>query len=70
MAQPASYPRGTVGSFTGGKVPGLKADHSPPSNAEVKNAWSYSSTTTYTFMAWCLVKYRYIFVTYNFKRMF
>jgi hypothetical protein len=26
------------------KRPGLEADHSPPSNAEVKNAWNYTST--------------------------
>jgi hypothetical protein len=26
------------------KRPGREADHSPPSSAEVKNAWSYSST--------------------------
>jgi hypothetical protein len=38
-AQPASYPIGTRGSFPGGK-----AVHSPPSSAEVKNAWSYTST--------------------------
>jgi hypothetical protein len=25
-------------------MPGRKADHSPPSSAEVKNAWSYTST--------------------------
>jgi hypothetical protein len=30
-AHPASYPMSTRGSFPGGK-----ADHSPPSNAEVK----------------------------------
>jgi hypothetical protein len=35
--------------------------HSPPSNAEVKNAWSYTSTTPYVFMAWCLVKHRHNF---------
>jgi hypothetical protein len=38
-AHPTSYPMGTRGSFPGGE-----ADHSPPSSAEVKNAWSYSST--------------------------
>jgi hypothetical protein len=38
-AHPASYPVGTRGSF-----PGCEADHSPPSNAEVKNAWGYTST--------------------------
>jgi hypothetical protein len=29
-----------------------EADHSPPSTAEVKNAWSYTSTPQYVFMAW------------------
>jgi hypothetical protein len=38
------------------KRPGREADHSPPSRAEVKNAWSYTSTPQYAFMAWCLVK--------------
>jgi hypothetical protein len=28
----------------GRKWPGCEADHSPPSSAEVKNAWSYTST--------------------------
>jgi len=26
------------------KLPGREADHSPPSSAEVKNVWSYTST--------------------------
>jgi hypothetical protein len=33
-----------------------EADHSPPSIAEVKNAWSYTSTPQYAFMAWCSIK--------------
>jgi hypothetical protein len=37
-ANPASYPMGTGASCPGGKV-----DQSPPSSAEVKNAWSYTS---------------------------
>jgi hypothetical protein len=41
---PASYPLDTMGSFPGVKRPGREADHSPPSNAEIKNAWSYTST--------------------------
>jgi hypothetical protein len=41
---PASYPMGTGGSFPGVKRPGREADHSPPSSAEVKNSWSYTST--------------------------
>jgi hypothetical protein len=40
------------------KLPGRKTDHSPPSSAEAKNAWSYTATSPYVFMAWCLVKYR------------
>jgi hypothetical protein len=42
----------------GVKRPEREADHSPPSNAEVKNAWSYTSTPHYVFMAWYLVKHR------------
>jgi hypothetical protein len=37
------------------KRPGRKADHSPASSADVKNAWSYTSIPQYVFMAWCLV---------------
>jgi hypothetical protein len=40
------------------KRPGREADHSPPSNAEVKNAWIYTSAPQYVFVAWCLVKHR------------
>jgi hypothetical protein len=42
--QPVSYPVGSGGSFPGVKRPGREADHSPPSSAEVKNAWRYTST--------------------------
>jgi len=31
----------------GVKRPGRETDHSPPSSAEVKNAWSYTSTYKY-----------------------
>jgi hypothetical protein len=44
----------------GVKRPGREADRSPPSSAEVKNAWSYTSTPQYVLMAWCLVKHRHI----------
>jgi hypothetical protein len=37
---------------------GREADHSPPSTAEVKNAWNYTSTPQYVFMVWCLFKHR------------
>jgi hypothetical protein len=38
--------------------PGYEADHSPPSSAEVKNAWSYISIPRSSSMAWCLIKHR------------
>jgi hypothetical protein len=37
---------------------GRAADHSLPSNVEVKNVWSYTFTPQYVFMAWYLVKHR------------
>jgi hypothetical protein len=40
------------------KKPEREADHSPPSSAEVKNTWSYTSTPPYAFTDWCLVKHR------------
>jgi hypothetical protein len=39
-----SYPMGTRVLFLGVKWPGHEADHSPPSSAEVINAWSCTST--------------------------
>jgi hypothetical protein len=33
------------------KRPGREADHSPPTSAEVKNSWIYTSTPLYVFMA-------------------
>jgi hypothetical protein len=57
-AHPASYPMGSGGSFPGVKRAGREAEHSPPSSAEIKNAWIYTSIPQYAFMAWCLVKHR------------
>jgi hypothetical protein len=50
-----SYSMGTGGSFPGVKRPRCEADHSPPTNAEVKKIWPYTSTAPYVFMAECLV---------------
>jgi hypothetical protein len=33
-----------------------EADHSSPSSAEIKNAWSYTSTPTYVFVVLYLAK--------------
>jgi hypothetical protein len=35
-------------------LPGREADHLPPTSAEVKKTWTYTSTPPYVFMAWCL----------------
>jgi hypothetical protein len=42
--------------FLGVKRSGCEADHSSQSSAEVKNAWSYTSTPHYAYMAWCSVE--------------
>jgi hypothetical protein len=42
----------------GVKRPGCEAEHSPPSSAEVKNAWSYTSTPQYAFMAYRRRRFR------------
>jgi hypothetical protein len=45
---------GYQGLFTRGggvKWQEREADHSPPTNAEVKKAWVYTSTSPYVFMA-------------------
>jgi hypothetical protein len=34
---------------------GCEADHSPPPSAQVKNAWSYTSTPQYVLMVWCSI---------------
>jgi hypothetical protein len=43
-------------SFPGVMRLGREADHSP--FTDVENAWSYTSTPQYVFMAWCLVKHK------------
>jgi len=53
-AHPASYQMGTRSSFPGGE-----ADHSPPSGAEVRNAWSCTSTPQYSFIVWCSVNFTF-----------
>jgi hypothetical protein len=57
----------------GVKRPEREAEHSLPSSAEVKNMWSYTSTTQYAFMAWCSVTaqehlYLYSVNRYDIKR--
>jgi hypothetical protein len=54
---PTSYPMGTGSCFPGLKWPGREADHSPPTSAEVKKMWIYTSTLPYAFMGQCLISY-------------
>jgi hypothetical protein len=44
VAHSASYQMGSEGSSPGVKRQGLEADHSPPTSAEVKKMWAYTST--------------------------
>jgi hypothetical protein len=47
---PTSYTMSTGSSFPGVKRQGHEADHSPPTSAEVKKMWIYTSTPPYAFM--------------------
>jgi hypothetical protein len=37
------------------KRPESESDHSPQSNVELKNWWSYTSSSPYVFAVWCLI---------------
>jgi hypothetical protein len=52
----------------GVKRPGREADHSPTSTAEIKNAWSYTSTPPIRLHGvWCLVRHRDKFIPLRFN---
>jgi hypothetical protein len=53
---PIQWVPGALSLGGGVKRLGREADHSPPSSAEVKNEWNYTSTSQYAFMARCSVK--------------
>jgi hypothetical protein len=55
--------QGTRSLSLGVKRPGREADHSPPFSALFRNAWSYTSTPQYAFMAWCSVKTQGLYFT-------
>jgi len=57
-AHPASScPMGTENFSPVVKRPGREVDHSPLPNAEVKNAWRYTTTLQYASMTWYLDKH-------------
>jgi hypothetical protein len=49
-----SYQTGTEALSSGIKQPDREADHLASSSAEIMNAWSFTYTPPYFFMAWCL----------------
>jgi hypothetical protein len=51
---PIQWVRGALS--LGVKRPECEADCTPPSSAEVRNEWSYTSFSQFAFMAWCSVK--------------
>jgi hypothetical protein len=52
-------PNGYWELFPWGRMwPKHEADHSTSPSVKVKNAWHYTSTPLYIFVAWCLVKHR------------
>jgi hypothetical protein len=48
---PTFYPMGTGGYFLGVKRLGRETDNPPPTSAEDKKMWIYTSTPPYVFMA-------------------
>jgi hypothetical protein len=52
VAHPSLLFNAYMGSFPVVKRPGPEVNYPPPSSAEVKNEWSYTSTLLYAFMAW------------------
>jgi hypothetical protein len=47
---PTSYPMGTGALSPGVRRQRREADHSPPTSAEVKKMWIYTSTPPYAFI--------------------
>jgi len=59
-AHPVSYPMGIGASYPRGK----SSRGAPPPSAQIKNAWSWTSTPPYVSIEWCLVKTDWYTVRY------
>jgi hypothetical protein len=59
-SRPSFHSKGSRLVSAGVKRSARKSDHYHPSSAEVKNTWSYISTSQYVFMVLCLVKQKNI----------
>lgn len=62
---PSLLSKDVRGSSWGVKCMRHESDHSPPSRAKVKNAWSYTCSFLYVFMAWCLIRLYLLFFTFT-----
>lgn len=60
---PIQWVPGTL--YPGVNRPVLEADRSPPSNSEVKNAYSNTSTSPYVFIEWCSITGGVYFYCYS-----
>jgi hypothetical protein len=65
--EPVTCTGGTWCSLSGVKRSGCKADSLPPSSSEVKNAWTYTTTSPYIFMVRYIIRNKdnNLFLTYN-----
>jgi hypothetical protein len=61
-----SFPMSNTAPYSGTKRQWREADHSLPTSAEVKKTLVYTFTPPYTFMTYCLIKYRVNF-TFTYK---
>jgi hypothetical protein len=57
VVHPASYPVVTGGSYPNLKQLRLEADYLSQCSAEVRNAWSYTTTSPHVFIAPILIKH-------------
>jgi hypothetical protein len=48
----ALHSMGTIGNFPWNKTARVSDKDTRPANADVKNEWSFNSTTSHAFMAW------------------
>jgi hypothetical protein len=69
-AQSASYPVGSRCPSPCCKGTKLEADYSFKSRAEVTNSWYYTSTNSYVFKSWLLLRIRRTHLTTKIKVMF
>jgi len=66
----SSYPWVPGALSLGAERQRREADHSPQYSVKINNAWSYTFTLQYVFLAWCLFKHRDQFTCTIFLNVF